>query len=726
MIVIRNIFLLYFLVPWMILSAQEDHPNLVMTSEYSNLIENTNNINSLFGRKLKVQKLLVDKAIANLPDVPFPKDPGGGYTHERHKKNYNLMYSAGMLYTITKNKKYADFIKRMLDKYSDLYPQLGKHPKAKKQVPGKLFWQTLNETVWLVHTIQAYDCIYDELTADEKKKYENTIFIPMCRYFLDKCTWKFDQLHNHGTWMTASVGMTGYVIGNEEFVKSALYGTKRNGTGGFLKQLETLFSPDGYYTEGPYYARYALWPFFIFAESVNNNQPELKIFEHRDSILKKAFYSLMQLTNSDGAFFPINDALKEKTWHAPEVIYIQNAVYKNYGREKNLLGITAEQKNVSFTPAGWIVSQDIKKLETTENFNWKSVEFSDGKAGDKGGLAIIRNKEKSLLFKYSSHGLSHGHFDKLAIAFYDKGNEILQDYGAARFLNTEQKFGGRYLPENKSYARQSIAHNTLVADQTSHYKGKLKISEKHNPVKVFSSLDNPYLQYISAVEKNAYEGIDLQRTLIMADLEKNGKTFIFDLFNFESEINHIYDLPFYYQGHLISTNFEYEAYTGNRKPFGEKNGYQHLWLEAKANTSKTAQITWLKNNRFYTVSSFNGNNTEVNFVRIGANDPDFNLRNEPGFIFRINSGSGVFVNVIEPHGEFNPTKEYTTGSHSSVKDISIISNNSNYTAVKIKTTSNEWVLALSKTDGSKETEHLIEFQNAKLKWRGPILIKKLK
>ena len=66
---------------------------------------------------------------------------------------------------------------------------------------------------------------------------------------------EFDRIHNHGTWATASVGMLGYVLGDTSYVNRALYGTTRNGTGGFLKQLDILFSPDGYYMEGPYYIR---------------------------------------------------------------------------------------------------------------------------------------------------------------------------------------------------------------------------------------------------------------------------------------------------------------------------------------------------------------------------------------------------------------------------------------------------------------------------------------
>ena len=80
--------------------------------------------------------------------------------------------------------------------------------------------------------------------------------------------------------------------------------------------------------------------------------------------------------------------------------------------------------------------------------------------------------------------MSHGHFDKLSILFYDQGREIIQDYGAARFLNIEQKFGGRYLPENNTYAKQTIAHNTIVVDEESQFNGKMNQSQAHHSEKI--------------------------------------------------------------------------------------------------------------------------------------------------------------------------------------------------------------------------------------------------
>ena len=70
-----------------------------------------------------------------------------------------------------------------------------------------------------------------------------------------------------------------------------------------------------------------------------------------------------------------------------------------------------------------------------------------------------------LSMNYGQHGMGHGHFDTLGIAFYNRGQEVLREYGFARWVNIEPKFGGRYLDENKSYARQTINHNSVTVDE---------------------------------------------------------------------------------------------------------------------------------------------------------------------------------------------------------------------------------------------------------------------
>ena len=226
----------------------------------------------------------------------------GGYAHERHKQNYREMQPAGALWQITGDARYARFVRDMLEKYAVLYPTLGAHPLAKNQAPGKLFHQTLNEANWLLATAIAYDCVYDWLAPAERARFEANVFRPMADWLSVTQAKEFDRIHNHGTWAVAAVGTLGYVMRDTSYVNRALYGTKRDKTGGFLRQLDLLFSPDGYYMEGPYYIRYALMPFFQFAEAVKRRQPSLGIYTYRDSILKKALYSAVGTLISEWRF----------------------------------------------------------------------------------------------------------------------------------------------------------------------------------------------------------------------------------------------------------------------------------------------------------------------------------------------------------------------------------------------------------------------------------------
>ena len=109
-------------------------------------------------------------------------------------------------------------------------------------------------------------------------------------------------------------------------------------------------------------------------------------------------------------------------------------------------------------------------------------------------MAILRSgpagDDAAVIMKATTQGLGHGHFDKLGFLYFDNGDEVVADYGAARFLNVEPKAGGRYLPENTSWAKQSIAHNTLVVDQTSHFNGDWREGQKHAPTVIeFASRD---------------------------------------------------------------------------------------------------------------------------------------------------------------------------------------------------------------------------------------------
>ncbi|MDT0602949.1 heparinase II/III family protein [Thalassotalea sp. W431] len=655
-------------------SVASDTPNLVISHTDVPAMKKALSSKGRFTEAFEQVKAKVDSQITQAINIPVPKDSGGGFTHERHKKNYRLMYDASIVYQLTQNKRYADYVRDMLLSYAELYPTLPLHPKRKKGKtnPGKLFWQSLNEAVWLVYTSQAYDMILASLTHADKKKIETGLFRPIVKFLSVDSPKTFNKIHNHGTWLTAAVGMTGYVLGELEWVEQALYGLDKSGKGGFLRQLDELFSPEGYYNEGPYYQRYALMPFVTFAKAIENNQPERKIFAYRNGIILKAIDTTIQLSYNK-LFFPINDAIKSKGIDTIELVHGVTIAY-GFTQDTDLLDIAKQQEQVILTGDGLKVAQALDDNLATP-YPFKSKAFGDGADGKQGALVIMRQKshdKQALLFKPAAQGLGHGHFDKLTWQFYDKGNEIVSDYGAARFLNVEAKSGGGYLPENKTFAKQTVAHNTVVVDETSHFKGKVKTGNKHHPELLFFANNNQG-SISSAQIDTAYKDVSLTRTMALVKLPEIHKPLVIDIFAVNSsEKAHQFDLPLHYQGQLIETNFQLNAQTQSLSALGSKNGYQHLWLTAKSLPEKgLAKITWLnENGKFYTQTSLVDGETEALFTRIGANDPNFNLRNESGFIYRKKSAKQHrFISVLEPHGQYNPAKEFTLAAKSSISSL---------------------------------------------------------
>ena len=108
---------------------------------------------------------------------------------------------------------------------------------------------------------------------------------------------------------------------------------------------------------------------------------------------------------------------------------------------------------------------------------------------------------------------------------------------------------------------------------------------------------------------------------------------ILDVLQANADKEHQYDYPIWYNGHFVSLNFPYAKATNELKTLGTKDGYQHLWLEAwgQNKSRNTSSFTFVNKDRFYTISIATTAQTEMKMLRLGANDPDFNLRNETAF-----------------------------------------------------------------------------------------------
>ena len=218
--------LLSFLFITVISLAAQEHPKLILTKAGVEKIKSQLGKVPLMDQAIAAVKAEVDAAI-NLPiNLPVPKDYSGGYSHETHKLNYRLMQKAGVLYQILEDDSYAIYVRDMLKAYASLYPTLPVHPKERSYARGKLFWQCLNDSNWLVYTSQAYDCIYEFLSKKERKHLEKQLFKPFADFISVENPQFFNRVHNHSTWGNVAVGMIALVMEDEQLLQRALYGIK--------------------------------------------------------------------------------------------------------------------------------------------------------------------------------------------------------------------------------------------------------------------------------------------------------------------------------------------------------------------------------------------------------------------------------------------------------------------------------------------------------------------
>ncbi|MDE0451274.1 MAG: alginate lyase family protein [Gammaproteobacteria bacterium] len=723
------------------LTSQADaHPNLILTEAGVERIRAELGAVPLFDATVARVKAEVDAEIELGIDTPIPKDLSGGYTHERHKRNFLVLQQAGALFQILEDEKYAVYVRDMLFRYEAMYKDLPLHPQQRSYARGRLFWQCLNDSNWLVYVSQAYDAIHDWLSEQERQTLEQNLFRPFADFISIESPQFFNRVHNHSTWGSAAVGMIGLVMEDEELVRRALYGIEdyNRGVGatdddggfirvegqraGFLANLDAPFSPDGYYTEGPYYQRYAMYPFLVFAQSLHNVRPDLNIFEHKNSVLLKGVDALLSLSDADGEFFPLNDAQKGMSYRSRELVTAVDIAYHVGGRDAKLLSIAEEQGQVLLDDAGFSVAAAIRDGRA-QPYEKSTINLTDGHDGRQGGVAVLRqgDEDLTLVFKYTAQGLSHGHYDKLSFSLYEKGDEVLQDYGMARFVNIGQKGGGNYLAENSTWAKQTISHNTLVRNETSHFEGRYEIgSEHHSELQFFDASDNG-VQVVSAFEDDAYPGTVMQRTMALIKNERFEKPFLLDILKVISHTENQYDLPFYFMGQVMRANFAYESPAALRA-LGEKNGYQHLYLEGTGKPSgNNTVLSWMGHGKFYTLTSATHAADELLFTRIGANDPEFNLRRDAAFIIRRNGvANTVFATAVEPHGSYSPVSEIAINANSNIAELNVVYDDDDYTAVMIEDIQGHTsIFVLSNDDASASSEHELEIDGRTYEWWGP-------
>jgi hypothetical protein len=302
---------------------------------------------------------------------------------------------------------------------------------------------------------------------------------------------------------------------------------------------------------------------------------------------------------------------------------------------------------------------------------------------------------QTALLKASSQGQGHGHYDRLNLLWYDGETEVFGDYGFARYVDIESKRGGEYLPENASFGKQTVIHNTLTVDQKSDFAAHYNTSVKFHPDKIFS-IQNSQLSAASAIETNAFPGVKMKRTVALIRFKEQDTPVLFDLFKAVSDSAHLYELPYWYNGQLVNLPFKTNFKSDTLTKAGNAFGYQHLWLTGESGTfdGKSSFFTFLKNNKYYTSTFATDTDLRLKFVMAGASDPEHSLRNEKAVLFSAkSSGNHVFCTTTESH-------DYKNNAVRNISDLRISKSVENEDIITLKYTDSAYKIIVNYKQGS--------------------------
>ncbi|WP_254312973.1 heparinase II/III domain-containing protein [Rahnella aceris] len=652
------------------------------------------NADSPLGAALRAQITTLENMLVQPLTIPGHGEAGGP-EHTQHKQNYLGINLAGRLALITGEPRYGDYALALLTGYADIYPSLGSATSKDSNAPGRLFHQTLNENMFWLYAVEGYHCVMPSLSAAQREHIETNLFQVMADDALNRHSRDFDIVHNHGIWSVAAAAISGYVLDDASLVEKALYGLKGDSeSGGFFAQLSQLFSPDGYYIEGPYYHRFALRPLLLLAEAIERRQPDLQIYQFREQIIRKTCEALMQTAFPDGVWPALNDSSKTINIRDDGAVIAASVCYSRYGHNPQWIAVAQQQQTVWVSAAALKLSAALKKAPATP-VDWGSAELRDGPQGTQGGIGILRsdaeNQDMALMW-YGQHGsiprlhsaLNHGHFDGLHLSLFSGGREFLRDYGFGRWVNVEPKFGGRYIPENNSYCKQTVAHNTVVVDGQSQNGGNSLEAETRWGEPHFFVTGNPACQGMSARLNDYYPGVNQQRTVLMLSLPELSSPLIVDVFRLTSHEPHQYDYCLHHLGQFVRTDAALDA-ASQLTPLGEDHGYQHLWDCARADIAAgdSALFSWLDGDSYRTLVSAFPDGGELIVARTGASDPNFNLRNEPALLLRTRGTNAIFASVFETHGYFDEASETSLDARGKVERVSVVSHDDVQTELNI-------------------------------------------
>jgi len=508
-----------------------------------------------------------------------------------------------LAYVLSGERKLAEAAAGILRGYVEACPTY-----AVSETKGLATTAALSEATWAFGVAAAYDFIYSSgaLTETDKKGIEDNAFRPSAEVMRD-CNHRYRS--NWRNRAFAGFGVFGFCMGDRELVDEALNGFRdesgRLVRDGFAQQLAAAVLADGVYYErtmGYHHAAIAnysylmeaarhsgvdLWHADIGGVDLDAGADVERAFGPTgrktiralfDAPLYNAFpdYSLASVANSKGMSLKHNWCY-EAAWRAygdPRYAWVARRGRRTR-RPEQPVGLMWMCRDLPQGEFG--LARDARIGHTGRHVNACTL-FPNG------GYAVLRRSTSrsapSVQMTFGKYGSGHSHPDKLGIVVYGRGSQAVAEVNHYRYGD----------PEHLTWNNQTIAHNTVTADETAQYPQGTHddpwvIDTAERPARGRPVLFHPgeRLRAFRAECDTAYRGVVLDRTIALVD------SVLVDFYRVRSADKHRYDYALHLDGRVAGCSPKPGPPRG--KPLSGRPGYGHIVGARRAPLKGAARLT---------------------------------------------------------------------------------------------------------------------------------------
>lgn len=594
------------------------HPYLALTP--ADIERAKERVSRLAWAKLVYTKLLTDAG-------HYVAEPLGKLPDKDDTKHWNVagrLFSVGVAYTLSGEKRFAEWTRDGLLAYADLYPKL---PLTNGRC--KVFRdESLYEAMWVVQIAQAYDLVADSgvFTPEQARRVENDLLrAALVCFRVDdfQNDPRIKDLHyrcyNFQAWHLSAIGLIGLAIRDPASVDYAI-----NSPYGFRHLVAHDIRDDGLFWERSVgYHKFVLDALLPLAEAMahcgvdlygmtvpNDRTPTDDAHYVTDTTdapksLRLMFEAPLYLAFPDLSYPALGDSDRgplKGTW--------QELVGFARYHDVRLAGLLERDAPRATAPAEtaprrsradwqWLV-YDLPEASAAGS---PVLPLHDGSFANSGeyrngcslfpasGLAVLRQagadftnhrESTAVSFSYGPHGGGHGHPDKMNIVVYAQGRQWIPDFGSMPY-ETHWK---------AEWTAQTVSHNTVVVDGTSQQP-----TGARNPMwptddsenRVIGKLErfDPEAKFVSASCRRAYPGFTLRRAVRLAASD------VVDDFVAAPEASvsgdHQFDYVLHIDGKLANSSIPMSLRSGK---LGETYGYQYIDAKQAGTAGQPASFTF--------------------------------------------------------------------------------------------------------------------------------------